>query len=287
MKKIIIIICALILASCSSLQLIQMDNNEINQIYFVIDDYEFEINQEKMELVIEILSQDTINKEKVVEKLPRFRIELQSDSSKEKEYLEKDGSILKKEENKYYRYTLKENKMQDLFKETLGENIFYGEVVLSEEWIENIEENDIMFNFDENEVKDVVLFTHGEAAVLKKNKVSQFVNDSLYGVTPSIHLLFNDIHYWIQFQGMENTSFISFPTKIDFSGYPLEFLTYELKSDDLYDLFEEIMGDGSLGYEEEYRYDPNFEWIEKEMDAENSELTLSDLDSYLWCTYGE
>lgn len=299
MKRIcLLFMIVFLLTGCTPKTIINMNQEKINQIIFAIDSHEFQIKENKFEEIYTTLQEKYISKEEVEGITENHQIILKSESEEEILYIQKGGAIIKIENNRCYQYTYEENSIIDLYKRVLGNDIFYGEIALNQSYIENIEENDVIFCVDSNDVLEITVSSFDNTYLLKQEKIEEFINilnqttyyevseGGLMGATPVVNLHFKDRSYWFQFSGIEHSSTVSFSTKEDIEHNDYEnFLCFELRNDNFYYLLQEIMGKYSLQYEN-LEFEPSNEWVEELEDGktnmqvmcERSELDICELE---------
>lgn len=297
MKKLsLLFILAFLLMGCSSKTITNMKQEDINQIIFAMDSHEYQIREDKFEEVYNVLQEEYVSKEEI-EGIDKTHRMILKGEYEEVFYIQNNGTIIKHEKDRYYRYTFENDSLLNLYKKILGNDIFYGEIVLNKNYVDNYEENDVIFNIDSNDVLEITVGSHGKSFLLKQEKIEDFVDllnhttyfemdeSGLYGYAQQIHLYFKDRQYWFQFSGIEGCAFISFSTKEDLNNNESEeFVTFELKNDNFYHLLQEIMGEHSLQLDK-LQYDPSYEWVEKIEDGKTNIQVICERSELDFCEF--
>lgn len=272
MKKLFILCLLFFLSACSPKTITNLKQEDINQIIFAIDSHEYQIREDKFEEIYSVLQEEYESKEEIEGIDKKHRVIL-NDEREEVFYIQNNGTIIK-QEDRYYQYTFEKDSLLNLYKKILGNDIFYGEIVPNKYYVENIEENDVIFSIDPDEVLEIIVGSYGKSFLLKQDKISEFIHllnqctyyevsdGGFYGVAPTVNLHFKDRHYWFQFMGLENHSMISFSTEehLETNEY-YKFITLSLKNDNLYQLLKDIMGEQSLEFDN-FVHTPSIEWVE-------------------------
>lgn len=295
MKKInLLFILAFLLMGCSPKTITNMKQENINQIIFAIDSHEYQIREDKFEEIYNVLQEEYVSKEEIEGIDKKHRMILKGESE-EVFYIQNNGTIIKHEKDRYYRYTFENDSLLNLYKKILGTDIFYGEIVLNKNYVDNYEENDVVYCIDSDDVLEITVGSYGKSYLLKQDKISEFIDvlnrttyfdredSGIIGNPPAINLYFKDRQYWLQFSGIEHYSVISFSNQ-EHLNEP-KYIILELKNDDLYQLLQEVMGENSLKYEG-FEANPSYGWVEKIEDGktniqvicERSELDICEFE---------
>lgn len=294
MKKFFILCLLFFLSACLPKTITNMKQEDFNQIIFAIDSHEYQIREDKFEEIYTVLQEEYESKEEIEGIDKKHRVIL-NDEREEVFYIQNNGTIIKQEEDRYYQYTFEKDSLLNLYKKILGNDIFYGEIVLNKNYVDNYEENDVVYCIDSDDVLEITVGSYGKSYLLKQDKINEFIDvlnrttyfdredSGIIGNPPAINLYFKDRKYWIQFSGIEHSSVISFSNQEQLNEP--KYIILDLKNDDLYQLLQEVMGENSLKYEG-FEADPSYEWVEKIEDGrtnfqvicERSELDICELE---------
>lgn len=298
MKKLLLLSLLFFLSACSPKIITEINGEDLKQILVTAGEHEYKIKDDKIEIVFSNFEEEYTSKEQAKTVDDNYKIILQTDTLEEIYYVEEEGTIVKEENNKYYRYSFELPKVYNQFKDLVGYDIYYGKYLLNENYIENIDGE--IFNIDGNEVEGIILSTglKLDYVLIKEDKINEFIEvmnsieyyekqeGGLFGDAPVIYILLKD-----DYMGMIYVPFPKFPM-LDLNDYEIEnnsskAHTYYLKNDNLSDLLFEIMGEKAFNMDNYDNYKPQIssDWVEKVMTNEENNKYLCDRYHSSWCKY--
>lgn len=296
MKRLLLIGLLFFLSACSPKIITKMNSEDLNQIIVIVNEHEYKIKEDKKETVFTCFEEEYISKEQVDTVNENYKMILQSDKSEEVYYIESEGTIVKEENEKYYRYSFEKQKLYNQYRDLVGYDVYYGKYLLNEDYIENVDGK--MFDIDLNQVKEIIVSTgrNGDFVLLKQERIKEFIQElnqveyyekresGIFGDCPSIYVLFEE-----DYMGMSYVASLGFPwlciNDYEINSERTQCHNYYLKNDNLTYLLFEIMGENAFNFENYDNYKPTIskEWVEKVMTSQEWKELICEHYNCSWC----
>lgn len=252
MRKGLFAILLLFITGCGNV-FYSIDCENVDKIEFIVDNHNFLIKEDKYPIIIDSLNECVKTNINIDHLDSIWKIVVFTNEEKETYYLGCDGILVKEEKGNYIILESKDLKPTEIFKEALGNNIFLGNIIQSEKWI-NDNNNKSIFCFDENLITDISIQTTEGVYYVNKQKKSDFIkllNNEYYesyedGLTTGIinsfiNIIYNEETYKINLFTSNDINILKVIVEKDKEGAATLERTYYLRNQsDLINVYQQI-----------------------------------------------